>query len=535
MFRIIYKKIRAGHARRQNNRTQEQKEQAGQRKIQRNIDENIAMMQDLLGESDDIVLRIMGIGPSHRTKAAIFFVDGMVDQSFVQEGVIKPLVHDDFFWGEEAQEEILCARQVKRNLLYSGSVREAGTIEELAQACLDGNAILLIDGLTEGLFIGCQCWEKRSVAEPQTETTVRGPREGFNENLRTNTSLLRRKIRNPGLIMESIPTGERTKTKVCVCYIRGLAEESLVEEVKRRVGEIKTDAILASSYIEQYIEDNPRSIFNTIAYTEKPEVVAANLLEGRVGLMIDGCPFVLTMPMLFIESFQTEDDYASRPVYASMIRIIRYIAYAISVLGPAIYVAVTTFHQELIPTPLLFTMIAAREGVPFPAAIEALIMMLTFEVLREAGIRLPRPIGQAISIVGALVMGDAAVSAGIVGTPMVIVVAITAVSSFVVPTQADAGALLRFMFLALANFMGGFGIVCGSLWILVHLTSIQSFGVPYLAPLAPLRRRDMKDALIRAPFWKMRTRPEEMAVGDPVRQAAVTQAVLREKEEDGGQ
>jgi spore germination protein KA len=318
--------------------------------------------------------------------------------------------------------------------------------------------------------------------------------------------------------MESIPTGERTKTKVCVCYIRGLAEESLVEEVKRRVGEIKTDAILASSYIEQYIEDNPRSIFNTIAYTEKPEVVAANLLEGRVGLMIDGWPFVLTRPMLFIESFQTEDDYASRPVYASMIRIIRYIAYAISVLGPAIYVAVTTFHQELIPTPLLFTMIAAREGVPFPAAIEALIMMLTFEVLREAGVRLPRPIGQAISIVGALVMGDAAVSAGIVGTPMVIVVCD---NGCVQLCGADAGGRRGIA----ALYVSGASKLHGRIWNRVRqFMDLGAFNFyPILWRSLPCAAgaaspRDMKDALIRAPFWKMRTRPEEMAVGDPVRQ-----------------
>ena len=225
--------------------------------------------------------------------------------------------------------------------------------------------------------------------------------------------------------------GRKTKTAVCLVYLKGVANPQVVEEAKRRLERIDTDGILESGYIEQFIEDAPLSIFSTIGNSEKPDTVAAKILEGRIAVLVDGTPFVLTFPMLFIEGFQSSEDYYSRPYYASLVRVIRFIAFMVSVLGPGIYVAVTTFHQELIPTPLLFTIAAAVEGTPFPTMIEVLVMGVIFEILREAGIRLPRPVGQAISIVGALVVGESAVSAGLIGEPVVIVIALTAVSSFV--------------------------------------------------------------------------------------------------------
>jgi spore germination protein KA len=235
------------------------------------------------------------------------------------------------------------------------------------------------------------------------------------------------------------------------------------------------------------------------------------MLEGRAAILVDGTPFVLTAPMVFIESFQSEEDYYSRPFFASVIRVLRFIAFFVSILAPALYVALSTFHQELIPTPLLLSMAASHEGVPFPAMIEAIIMLLFFEILREAGVRLPRPVGQAVSIVGALVIGEAAVSAGLIGAPMVIVVSVTAVSSFTVPAQTDSGTIMRFLLLLLSGFMGGFGIAIGLFAVLLYLVSLRSFGTPYLMPLAPFSLSGFKDTFIRAPLKAMTKRPQGMA------------------------
>jgi spore germination protein KA len=330
--------------------------------------------------------------------------------------------------------------------------------------------------------------------------------------------MLRRKIRSASLRIESMQIGDRTHTSVCIAYVEGLANPDLLEEIRRRLQTIHTDAILCSGYVEQYIEDAPFSVFQTIGYSEKPDVIAGKLLEGRAALIVDGSPFVMTMPMLFIENFQTAEDYVVRSIYATFLRILRLIAFVFSLLAPALYVVIMTFQQELIPTPLLFTIAASNEGVPFPAAIEAAIMLLTFEILKEAGVRLPKPVGQAISIVGALVMGQAAVQAGFVGAPIVIIIAFTAVASFVSPYVSDANSVLRWYLLILASALGGFGITIGILTILVHLSSLKSFSTPYLSPIAPMYTSDLKDTFIRWPLWGMRARPRALKPQDIQRQ-----------------
>jgi spore germination protein KA len=344
---------------------------------------------------------------------------------------------------------------------------------------------------------------------------VRGPREGFTENLRTNTALIRRKIRNKELRVDQMTVGRKTQTDVCLMYLSGVADPKAVEMVKYRIGLLDVDSILESGYIEEYIEDAPFSPFPTVGYSEKPDVVAARILEGRIAIVVDGTPFVLTAPMLFIESFQSAEDYYTRPLYASVIRMMRFVAYFITVFAPAVYIALTTFHQELIPTILLFTIASAREGTPFPAFIEGLIMVFAFEILREAGIRLPSPVGQAISIVGALIMGDAAVAAGLVGAPMVITVAITAVAGFLVPNQNESGSILRVVMMVLAAVAGGYGIAMGFLAVLIHLASLTSFGVPYFEGVT--WTSDLQDSVVRMPLWSMVKRPQNIARGDTTR------------------
>lgn len=492
----------------------EKKPQNLSRRLKRNID----AVTTEFGESCDLIVREFSFGKEGDVKAALVFLDGMADMSLINDDVIKPLMYDSRFFYPGKTLHIPNMDKIRDGLLSVGEVKTVRTLDEAAEACLSGDAVLLVDGFGEALGISARGWEKRAITEPNTETVVRGPREGFTENLRTNTAMIRRKIQNPALKIRTFIIGKQTRTRVNILYIEGIANPALIQEIERRLKNIGTDAILAAGYLEQYIEDAPFSVFQTIWYSEKPDAIAGKLLEGRAAIVVDGTPFVLSVPMLFIENFQTSEDYAIRSYYATMLRLLRLLAFVITLLAPALYVSFTTFHQELIPTSLLFTMAAASEGVPFPAVVEVSIMLVTFEIIREAGIRMPRPIGQAISIVGALVMGQSAVQAGLVGAPVVIVVAITAVSSFVIPFTSDAVSLLRWFLMPLAAAMGSFGIILGALVILLHLASLKSFSTNYLAPFAPFLPADLKDTAVRAPLWSMRMRPRALKPQDMKRQ-----------------
>ena len=481
------------------------------------LERNLERLKGIFKGNGDIVFREFSIGPDAR-KAALLFIDGLVNQTQINESVVKPLMLWSRLHPEIDARDLRDADDILNGALAASDVKKGDALKDAVESALAGDAVLLVDGLDQAVIVSAKGWEKRSVTEPENETVVRGPREGFTENLRTNTAMLRRKIRSASLRLEPMQIGDRTHTNICLAYVEGLANPDLLEEIRKRLLTIHTDAILSDGYVEQFIEDAPYSVFQTIGYSEKPDVVAGKLLEGRAALIVDGSPFVLTMPMLFIENFQTSEDYAVRSYYATFLRALRLIAFVFSLFAPALYVVLASFQQELIPTPLLFTMAASSEGVPFPAAIETAIMLLTFEILKEAGVRLPKPVGQAISIVGALVMGQAAVQAGFVGAPVVIIIALTAVSSFVSPYVADANAVLRWYLLILASSMGGFGITVGVLTILVHLSSLKSFSTPYLSPIAPMYTSDLKDTFVRWPLWGMRTRPRALKPQDIQRQ-----------------
>ena len=518
MFDYILKKLRFCQLLSQNSDKRNNTQGPSQTNLSDNLKQNLNVLRGILGTSYDVVMREFAFGDQGQIKGALIFLDGMTDRTIVNESILKPLMYDSQFIGKNETLVQSNIDVIKKTMISVGQVQEVTTIDEAIDGCLSGSTILLINGSNKALVIITAGWETRGVEEPKTETVVRGPREGFTESLLTNTTLLRRKLKNPNLSLETMSIGKQTKTKVCIAYLKGIANPQLIEEIQRRLKRINTDAILESGYIEQFIEDAPFSIFTQVGNSEKPDSVAAKLLEGRAAILVDGTPFVLSVPMLFIEGFQSAEDYYSRPYFSSLTRILRFLAFTISILGPATYVALTTFHQELIPTPLLLSMASAQEGVPLPAVGEALIMGIIFEILREAGIRLPRPVGQAISIVGALVIGESAVSAGLIAAPMVILVALTAVSSFVVPVHVDSATILRLIFTVLAGFMGGIGIMIGLVGVFIHLSSLRSFGTPYLSPLAPLSVGDLKDTFIRVPMWAMFTRPRTIGWHDPQRQ-----------------
>jgi len=473
--------------------------------LEAELESKVKFVLDALGNSHDMVVRNIVIAQG--VKTAILYIDGLADAKAINQYLLDALLMENpgvLLRGQPSLLELL-----KEKVLKIAEIKDIADYGKLFDAMLSGDVIVLLDGYEEGIVVSLKGWENRSITEASTETIIRGPKESFIENLRTNTAMIRRKIKNPNLWLESKTIGNLTRTNVAIMYIKGLVNEKTVEEVRRRLDAIDTDSILESGYIEQYIQDETRTPFPTIHNSERPDVVAADLMEGRIAIIVDGTPFVLIVPAVFIQFFQAAEDYYHRVEFASLLRMLRLVCFFIALIAPSVYIAVTTFHQEMIPAELLISLVAQRESVPFPAFVEALIMEVTFEILREAGIRMPRTIGQAVSIVGTLVVGTAAVDAGMVSAAMVIVVSITAISNFVFPsiTMAIPIRILRFPLMALAASFGLLGIAIGMFAVLLHLCSLRSMGVPYMSPFGPLITSDLKDTFIRVPRWAMRKRP----------------------------
>ncbi|MGC5326920.1 spore germination protein [Brevibacillus sp. SYSU BS000544] len=480
------------------------------------LQKNKETLREILNESADLVKREFVFHGKSDVPGICLFVDGLVDSKQI-DTALKSLV----LYAEELDQHVheeADLEAIRLHILTKPSAMTVRSFKEAIEAILSGDTLILLDGCEKGLLFSSRQWEKRGVEEPPSETVIRGPRDGFTENIRVNTSLVRRRIKDPALRIESMKVGKKSRTDINIAYIKGTVKEGLVDEVTNRLQRIKIDAVLESGYIEELIEDAPLSPLPTIQSTERPDKVAAALLEGRVAIFVDNTPFVLIVPTSFWQYIQATDDYYSRYWVGSFFRLIRYFALAISLTLPSIYVLLATFHQEMIPTTLALTIASGREVVPFPALFEAVVMELVFELMREAGLRMPKQIGSAISIVGSLVIGQAAVQAGIVGPTILIIVAITAIASFAIPNYAASFSIriLRFPLLLASGTMGlvGFGSVFSI--IILHALSIRSFGESYLAPATPFRPSDQKDILLRLPWWSL-TKLPQMAEGDEQR------------------
>lgn len=472
---------------------------------------NIDHIKKTLGDSSDIVIRDFHAGENGELNLGVIFTDGLADKTLIQDFVLETLMVEvrGVPLDSNLSRESNIFDLIKSRSLPVAETKEISDFQKLFNYILSGDTIILVNGFAKAIGLGSRGWEDRGVQEPTSQTVVRGPKDGFSETIRTNTALIRRRIKDPNLRVESSQVGTKTQTDLAIIYLKGVASDKIVDEVRGRISRIKIDAILESGYIEELIEDSKFSPFPTVFNTERPDAVAAAILEGRIAILVDGTPFVLLVPALFVHFFQSSEDYYQRADISSFIRLLRYFAFFLALLTPSAYIAVTTFHQEMLPTQLLTSLAAQREGVPFPAVFEALIMEATFEILREAGVRMPRAVGSAISIVGALVIGQAAVEAGIVSATMVIVVSLTAISSFVSPSfnMAISARLIRFPLMFLAASFGLFGIILGLIVMVLHLNSLRSFGIPYLAPNAPFILQDQKDNFIRLPRWSLYTRP----------------------------
>lgn len=464
---------------------------------------------DTLGKTEDFVIRTLVVKGSQR-KVYLLYLKSITDKTVINEYIVEPIINGFF---ELPDTSLELDDQYIREISLS-SVDSKELVRRILQALVSSQCVVADVEQDRILFIPCSLPQHRQVEETDTEPVIRGPHEGFTESLETNVALIRKRIHNPFLRLEPYYIGDETQTKVLLIYLANVAPDNLVQEARRRLLSIKTDSILESSYIEEFIQDNMFTVFPTLVHTEKPDVVAARLLEGKVAFMVEGTSNVIMAPVTFFEFFNSPEDYYQRADIATFVRFIRIISFFIAVFVPSIYVAAMTFHPELLPTALVISLASQQEGVPLPTLGEALVMEIIFEIIREAGLRMPRAIGQALSIVGAIVLGQAAVQAGLISAAVVIVVAVTGIANFVVPTYSFgiAQRLLRFTFLLLAGFMGLFGVLCGVLFLLAHLLSLESFKVPYMAPAVPFHFSDLKDTFLRLPrpFLGLKRLPQYM-------------------------
>ncbi|PNQ82817.1 spore germination protein [Paenibacillus sp. F4] len=482
-------------------------------KITGNYDSDLKSIREAIGENSDVHFREFVVKKYH-VRSVLVFIEGMQDEKLMSKQVLEVLMYEGQQDPQRPQEqqESISNTFIKENLMPLTQISEVADMEDLQESILLGHTALLIEGMKGALLVGSPNGAIRSVNEPTSEALLRGPRIGFTEVLSENTSMLRRQGLNKSLEMKKFQVGSRIKKDLVVAYIKDIVNPDLLEEVNRRISKIDMDFLAESGYVEQLIEDNYLSPFQQAHNTERPDRVINALLEGRIAILLDGTPFALIVPVTFSMLLQSPEDYYERWIPGTLLRLLRFSGAFIALMGPALYISFISFHPGLIPTKLVISIIETRQGVPFPSVIEVMILEISIEILREAGIRLPKPIGPAMGIVGGLVIGDAAVNAGIVSPFLVIVVSVTAISSFSIPTYSAGITLriLRFAGMVFAAILGMFGTILFFLLICIHLTKLKSFGVPYVTPFSPMRLSDWKDVYIRAPISMMKRRPVMM-------------------------
>lgn len=430
--------------------------------------------------------------------------------------LFNPDLTDGFALRQIAQGMMDCDKKIsslndiqKYALLAAESVISSNK-DEATKGILSGDAVVVLDKIEGFLIVNARKWDKRAVAEPPTETVMRGPREGFVEDIKTNLSLIERRLKTPAFAVERFKIGRVSSTDVAMVYVSTIARPELVNLVRKKLQNIDIDALIDSHYLQPLIEPHPMSIFHQTGVNEKPDILASKILEGRVGIIVDGSPMVLTVPFILIEDFQSGEDYYERNSFASFLRILRYVSIIIGVLLPGLYVALQAFHYDVIPLRFLVTLMNAVKDIPLTPLPEVLFVMLLFEIIREASVRMPRAVGMAMSIVGALVLGDTAVKAGVISSPAVMIIALSSIALYTVPNEVGTMSLLRIIFTVLGGLTGLYGLLVGMLIVIHELVCLDSYGTPYLAPFAPLVTSDLKDGITRKPIFMHITRPKSI-------------------------
>lgn len=464
--------------------------------ISPSLSECMAIFQNEFTTSEDLAIRKMKIMD---LDSAIITVSGMVNKETLGNNVMNRIPSCLNVEGDP----ITKYEYLRDCVISSCDVIQISTYEDAMYMAMSGFALLFMDGCDRALAIGVQGFNFRSVSEPSSETMQKGSKEGFVEPMRINMTMIRRRIKNPALKFETTKVGTISQTEVCLCYLCDKVSEDILDEIRKRLNNINLETVLASGYIIPYLEEkNDLSLFSSIGISERPDTVCGKLSEGRVAILVDGTPNALIVPYLFVEYFQTLDDYVIRPYFATFTRWLKYMGFFIAILLPGLYVALATFNPELFPGEFLNKIALATGNTPFSLMSETLIIHLFYEIMREAGLRLPKPLGHAISIVGGLVIGDAAVKSGLVGSPTLMIVALTAISSYIIPNLYEPIAMLRFLFIVVGGTLGIWGVMLLFAVTLVSICSKSNYGIPFTAPLSPFGLFGMRDVLVRA-GWKI--------------------------------
>ena len=462
------------------------------------LNENLQAIKQILPAEDILSYAFQ---TSDNVPCAIVYADGIVNKELLGRLVAQPL---SFLELKTAKEKKTLVQTTTR----FPELKNVETIHDAVKEILDGNSLLLVDKIPIGFIVGAKLLPVRAIMEPPTDVAVKGPREGFIEDIKTNMALVRKRLKSPDLRLETVRVGRRSDTAVCICYLEGISSENVKEQIKKKLSELDIDSLPDSSYISAFLSPRKHSIFRSVGTTEKPDIFTAKIAEGRVGVLVDGSPIALTLPFLAVEDFQTAEDYFVSPFSATIFRLLRVLSLFVSILLPAFYISAQLFKAQLLPLGLTLTIASGTRELPLSPSMEMFVVLLLLEILKEASIRMPKYVGMSLSVVGALVLGETAVSAGILSTPAIIVVAFSGICLYTVPNFVETGSVLRWLFLLVGGGLGPFGIVLLSTFVLFYMLSADSYGAPYLAPFSPLIRKDIRDSVVKYDMESLSTRPK---------------------------
>ncbi len=455
-----------------------------------------------LHESGDLLNRSVQF---FGTQIMLVFVADLVDDQLLSDSV----VHTMCCYSGQIKQDVVT--ELKNKVLADCSLSSAYDLDEAISKLLQGNCLLLVDGAEEILSANVEKIVVRAVAEPPTSVVIKGPREGFNESIKYNLNLIRRRVKSDDLVVNTLEIGKLTKTQVAVVYFNSVADKKVVKHILKRLKDIEIDGVIDSHYLVSFLQKNPKSLFKQVGDTEKPDILVGKMLEGRVGILVDGSPIVLTLPFILIEDLQNSDDYYSQPIRVTFVRILRFVGVILAVLLPGMYVALEKFHYKILPLEFLVTIMNTTQGIPFSPFMEVLFIVLLFEILYEANLRMPQYFGMAMSIVGALILGETAVNAGLVSPPAVMIVALSGITFYIVPSQAAQFSMLRLLVLIIGASLGLYGVIVFCVLIVAYLSSFDSYNSAYLAPTAPYIASDQKDMFKRTTIKEMIKRPKSIA------------------------
>lgn len=477
--------------------------------ISSDVNYNKKVVKAILG-SDDIVFFDFELG---KTSALCVYVDSITDKELLGLEVLAPLKK---LCSEKSAAKTNISHLAKAITL--ANVKIESKITDATNDILSGNAMIFIDGKNKAISADLKKFEVRAISEPPTGLAVRGPRNGFTESIKSNLSLVRRYLKSPDLKVETFEKGRYTKTSIAFMYIDGISRPEIIDKIRKKIQEIDIDGIPDSSYVSKLLNERKTSLFKQVGSTERPDVLIERMLEGRAGIIVDGSPFALTLPYLLIEDFQAAEDYYISEYRANLVRALRVIAMIFSILLPSVFVAAQLFHLQIIPLNFLLTIVNGIKEIPFSPSLEMFFVLLIFELLNETSVRMPKYVGMALAVVGALVLGETAVNAGIVSTPAILIMALSGISIYAIPELVETTSVLRFIYLIVAGSLGGYGLILITAFLIIYLCSADNYGAPYLAPYSPVLLNDFQDGLYMNNVIGMVKRPEALGAKNKTRQ-----------------